>query len=357
MNATKIVSGSAGIAEAVALLASGELVAFPTETVFGLGADARDAGAVAKIYQAKGRPSTNPLIVHVADVSGAKRWVEGWSEVAQKLAERFWPGPLTLVLPRKRSGGGNLAPEVSAGLSTVAIRVPRHPVALSLLRAFGGPIAAPSANRSGFVSPTAAAHVYAELAGRIPLILDNETGMGGESGGGGDCSVGLESTVLDISRIGNGGGGNAIILRPGGITREMIEEVIGSVEVFQGHLVEHQAAASPGMLERHYAPRTPAYRFKPAQWPELQAQAGTKKWERVIVLSWDPHVALPTPHETLLMPEAAEDYARQLYAALRQADALGQQVPGSSIWVLLPDKHHGLWAAVMDRLKRATMKI
>lgn len=362
---TKLQTAALGIAEAAALLTSGELVAFPTETVYGLGADARRPAAVQKIYAAKGRPATNPLIVHVAHAAAAQHWAGGaregggWSELAQRLADRFWPGPLTLVVPRGSARvAGTICPEVSAGLTTVALRCPDHPVALALLKAFDGPIAAPSANRSGFVSPTSAAHVYAELAGRIPFILD-----------GGSCAIGVESTVLDISRArsGNGGGGRPIILRHGGITREMIETVIGPVEVFQGHLPAHQSAASPGMLERHYAPRTRAYRFRRAQWPALQAQFATSSAPDIL-LTYDATIALPAPHETILLPDDTSTYARELYAALRQADEHAQAPGfhpelrvveagpsgGSSILVLLPDKEGGLWVAVQDRLRRAT---
>ncbi|MEI7768054.1 MAG: L-threonylcarbamoyladenylate synthase, partial [Phycisphaerae bacterium] len=190
-----------GLADAVALLHAGQVVAFATETVYGLGADARQPEAIARIYTAKGRPSYNPLIVHVATPADAREYMATVSAFAPELMAAFWPGPLTLVVPR----GGALAPSVSAGLPSVALRCPAHPLAQALLRAFAGPIAAPSANRSGFVSPTTAAHVLAELDGRILLILD-----------GGASAIGLESTVVDLTTS------PPTLLRPGGITAEQI---------------------------------------------------------------------------------------------------------------------------------------
>src|SRR5947207_9629696 len=187
---------SGGIGKAVEILRAGGLVAFPTETVYGLGADATNAEAVAKIFAAKGRPATNPLIVHVADVDTARRFAASWPLAASHLAEQFWPGPLTLVLPRSPA----IVPAVSAGLRTVGLRVPNHPLALQLLQQFGGPVAAPSANRSNRVSPTTAQHVRDELGDAVDLVLD-----------GGPCAVGIESTVLDLT------GDRPAILRPGGV--------------------------------------------------------------------------------------------------------------------------------------------
>ena len=197
------------IAEAARLLRDGELVAFPTETVYGLGGDATNERAVAAIFEAKGRPQFNPLISHVLDAARRKRFVR-WNDTADKLAARFWPGPLTLVLPRAE--GSPIALLATAGLDTVAIRAPSHPVAQALIRAAGRPIAAPSANRSGAVSPTRAEHVAESLGDRVPLILD-----------GGPCLVGVESTVLDLSTA------TPTLLRPGGATREAIEAVIGPI--------------------------------------------------------------------------------------------------------------------------------
>jgi L-threonylcarbamoyladenylate synthase len=313
---------------AVDLLSAGELVAFPTETVYGLGADARQAEAIAKIYEAKGRPSGNPVIVHVAGVTAARECVSAWPDVAERLAARFWPGPLTLILPR----GKAIAEAVSAGRQTVAVRSPKHPVAESLLNAFGGPIAAPSANRSGFTSPTTAAHVMAELAGRVPLIID-----------GGTSEVGLESTVVDLSI------GVPTILRPGAITLEMLQEIIPGVQLRQVTVKMSESAASPGLHDRHYAPRTRAYRFERGDWER------TKRWAEangpLALVSCTDEVSLPAPHETILLPDDAAGYARNLYAALREADEKKMK----AILVLLPEDHGGLWTAVIDRLRRATL--
>ncbi len=324
---TRIESASFAILNAVSLLRAGEVVAFPTETVYGLGADARSAAAVAKIYAAKGRPSGNPLIVHAADLDSALHYAE-FSEIAKTLVNKFWPGPLTLVLPRRDT----ITPLVSAGLATVAIRCPNHPVADALLRTFDGPIAAPSANRSGFTSPTTAQHVYAELNGRIPFILD-----------GGPCTIGLESTVLDLTTS------PPTILRPGAITAEMLREVIGLVQVFSGTVSQTASASSPGLHDRHYAPHTPAFRFNRTQWPDINIalqQAASPS----ILLSHDPAICVGPPHETICLPVDAAAYARVFYAALRDADVRNL----STIYVLNPDNEQGLWHAITDRLRRAT---
>lgn len=329
---TKVADPFVTILEAGARIRRGELVAFPTETVYGLGADATNDAAVTSIYEAKGRPSTNPLIVHVPEVSDACRFVTALTPAAETLAGKFWPGPLTMVLPR----GNGLSKIVSAGRDTVAIRCPKHKVADALLRTAERPIAAPSANRSGFTSPTTAQHVLAELDGRIPLILD-----------GGPCMVGLESTVIDMTVS------PPLILRPGAITREMIQELIGPVDVFHGSVKNNEAAASPGLLSRHYAPRTPAYRFNRAHWPSVRDKA-LRSTEMLILLSFDPTISLAAPHETLLLPPDAAGYAKTIYSALREAD----ERHGSSIFVLSPDNEtEGLWAAVVDRLRRATVEI
>src|SRR5947207_69544 len=201
------------VTEAVKILRRGGLVAFPTETVYGLGADATNADAVAKIFAAKGRPATNPLIVHVAGADVARRYAADWPVAASHLAQAFWPGPLTLVVPR----GATIVSQVTAGGDTVGLRVPAHPLALELLRAFDGPVAAPSANKSNRVSPTAAQHVRDELGDAVDLVLD-----------GGPCTVGIESTVLDLT------GERPVILRPGGVQRRKIETILGPVDVFGG---------------------------------------------------------------------------------------------------------------------------
>ncbi len=224
------------MARAGQILKEGGLVAFPTETVYGLGGDAFNQEAAAKIYAAKGRPSDNPLIVHIAELKSLERVAAFVPEQAKKLAEVFWPGPLTMIFQKKEA----VPMTTTGGLDTVAVRMPAHPAALALIRAAGGFIAAPSANASGRPSPTTAAHVKEDLDGRIPLILD-----------GGKVQIGLESTIVDMT------GQRPVILRPGYITQEKLEEVIGSVETDRGLLKEdaHVRPKAPGMKYRHYAPR------------------------------------------------------------------------------------------------------
>src|SRR5690348_9313086 len=227
-----MVADAAGIAEAAAVLAAGGLAAFPTETVYGLGADATNVAAVAKLYAAKGRPSFNPLIAHVADVTAAKR-AGHMNAMAIKLATKFWPGPLTLVVPATEL----VCDLARAGLNTVGLRVPAHPAAQKMLSAFGKPVAAPSGNRSGHVSPTAAEHVLADLAGKIDFVLD-----------GGATLVGLESTIVDCSD------GAPRLLRAGGVPREEIETALGAkIEIAENS--DADAPASPGRLASHYATR------------------------------------------------------------------------------------------------------
>ncbi len=229
---------AASLDRAAALIRSGELVAFPTETVYGLGANGLDGRAVLRIFEAKGRPADNPLILHVSDPTQVLPLIEGpLPEKAQRLADAFWPGPLTMVLPKSAI----VPAEVSAGLDTVAIRMPSHPAALLLIERAGVPVAAPSANRSGRPSPTQAAHVLEDMDGRIAMVLD-----------GGPCQVGLESTVVDVT------GEIPRILRPGGVTPEMIERALGDVRVDESALRplrEGEKVRSPGMKYRHYAPQ------------------------------------------------------------------------------------------------------
>ncbi len=223
------------VAKAAALLRDGDVVAFPTETVYGLGANALDGEAVGRIFAAKGRPSDNPLIVHIADTAQLEGLVASVPAKAERLMDCYWPGPLTLVMHK----GPAVPPEVTGGLDTVGIRMPDHPVALALIRAAGVPVAAPSANVSGKPSPTAAEHVLEDLAGRIPAVLD-----------GGETGVGVESTVLDVTTD------PPVILRPGGVTREELEAAIGPVEL-ASMSGECEKPRSPGMKYRHYAPRAP----------------------------------------------------------------------------------------------------
>ncbi len=311
------------IDQAAAILKQGGLVAFPTETVYGLGADATNTTAIAKIFGAKGRPSTNPLIVHVADVATAKRFTTGWSDVAERLAEKFWPGPLSIVLPKAAS----IALNVTAGKETVGLRVPNHPVALELLRQFGGAIAAPSANKSNHVSPTTAAHVRDELGDAVDMVLD-----------GGACEVGIESTVLDLST------GIPTILRPGGVSREQIEAVIGPVAMHGHNVVTTDvAASSPGQLAVHYAPRTAAFRFDTPQRPLIP---GDDTIGLIVVGTgndlheWGPIVA---------MPKLPDQYAKHFYAVLRRVDGIGLK----SIFIEMPPDAPE-WTAVRDRITRAT---
>lgn len=323
------------IEQAVQFLKQGRLVGFPTETVYGLGADATNPAAIERIYQTKGRPPTNPLIVHVEDIEHARRYVTQWPESAEQLAKRFWPGPLTLVLPKRPSIPDN----ATAGLSTVALRVPNHPLALELLRAFDGPLAAPSANRSTRVSPTTARHVLEEFplsaaAGFDPV---NEPAMVLD---GGACVVGIESTVLDLT--------TAVprILRPGHVTAEELEKVLGAVEVGTASVALDVASASPGMQEVHYAPTTPAYRFETPQRgiipPELDGRpCGLLAVSPLrIYKEWGSIVA---------MPNDPGDYAQHLYAILRKLDGMGLEC----IFVEMPPQTEA-WRAVRDRLVRAT---
>lgn len=318
------------IALAADLLRQGELVAFPTETVYGLGANALSSVAVQKIFAAKGRPSHNPLIVHVADVHQARLATSDWTAMAEQLATAFWPGPLTLVLPKR----ANICAEVTAGGATVALRVPDHPVALALLAAAELPIAAPSANRSNRISPTRARHVMDDLAVHVPLVLD-----------AGPAERGLESTVLDLS------GQRPRVLRPGPITAEQLSTVLGQEVLHAATHGETIAAApllSPGMLRRHYAPHTPlelieAGDTKPIQ--QLLASGQRAGW-----ITSD-SAALAAPREKLIikrLPPEAAGYGAGLYAALHELDVAGV----SRIFVTEPPQGPA-WRAVQDRLRRA----
>jgi L-threonylcarbamoyladenylate synthase len=310
------------------------LVAFPTETVYGIGADATSADAVAKIFAAKGRPATNPLIVHVADVGVAKRYTTRWTDAAQALAGRFWPGPLTLVLPKGEAIAGN----VTGGGPTVGLRAPDHPLALELLRAFDGPVAAPSANRSNAVSPTTARHVRDELGDAVDLILD-----------GGPCAVGIESTVLDLCRA------TPAILRPGGVSREQIEAVVGPVEMNIATVAETTIAASPGQQAVHYAPRSPAYRVPYREVPRgLESLRARGRVGVVSIHNPDLGAGL---YPQQVLPDDPAGYAREIYAALRAIDAALTNPParsgGTALLVEMPPDRPE-WAAVRDRLLRAT---
>ena len=305
------------IDEAARLIREGELVAFPTETVYGLGGDATNERAVAKIFEAKGRPQFNPLISHVLDAGEARRLVQ-WSETADKLAARFWPGPLTLVLARATNSP--IALLATAGLDTAAIRAPAHPMAQALIRAAGRPIAAPSANRSGAVSPTRAEHVAESLGDRVKLILD-----------GGPCEVGLESTVLDLTTA------MPTLLRPGGATREAIEEVIGPVALSHAVPSGNAAHKSPGQLASHYAPARPV---------RLHATSVTAD-EGLLAFGPRP----PAGANQVLNLSVSGDLteaAANLFAHLRALDQ-----PANARIAVMPIPQTGLGLAINDRLRRA----
>jgi L-threonylcarbamoyladenylate synthase len=290
---------------AAEIIRQGGLVAFPTETVYGLGANALSSEAVAKIYAAKERPFASPLIVHVADEAMARTIAADWPESAQKLAARFWPGPLTLIVKKAA-----IVPDlVTAGLDSVGIRIPAHPIALSLIRLAGVPIAGPSANRFTEISPTTAAHVRASLGGRIDMILD-----------GGSTQVGIESTVASLRRM------PPAVLRPGMITQDQLEAVTGmhwEREIDIPHIggLPHE---SPGLQAKHYAPRTAFYLLAPGE-PEPTGRG-----------------------RVLQMPADREAYAAKLYAELHKADSEGWE------WIAIvrpPDEPE--WAGILDRLRRA----
>ena len=302
------------IARAAALLRAGQLVAFPTETVYGLGGDATSDAAVAAIFAAKGRPHFNPLIVHVPGLAEAEA-IAVFNERAHAVARRFWPGALTLVLRRREDSGVSLL--ASAGLDTVAIRVPAHPVAQALLCETGRPVAAPSANRSGRISPTEAAHVAGELGDRVALILD-----------GGSCAVGLESTVLDLT------GEAPILLRPGGVTVEVLTEALGPIVTGE---TNPDAPRSPGQLASHYAPRLPLRINATAPRPG-EAQ-----------LAFGPH-PLPGFAETLNLSPRGDliEAAANLFAMLRRLDR-----PDFTGIAVMPVPEAGLGRAINDRLRRA----
>jgi L-threonylcarbamoyladenylate synthase len=315
----------AAIARAAGILRAGGLVAFPTETVYGLGANALDESAVGRIFAAKGRPADNPVIVHAHDVEAARRLTADWPEAANRLAARFWPGPLTLVLPRS----DRVPAIVTAGGWTVAVRVPAHAVALALIRACGLPVAAPSANRSNRLSPTRAQHVLAGLDGRIDMLLD-----------AGPTSGGLESTVLDLTCA------LPRLLRPGLVSPGEIEAVIGPIG---GSVSESTTAPlkSPGLHVRHYAPRTPL---------ECVAEDGGNHVRRlrdsglrVGWLTYLPISDLGHGVKTVVLPDEPRGYAAALYAALHEMDAAGLD----RIVVALPPRHEQ-WMAVLDRLQRAS---
>ena len=322
------------IARAALRLRDGLLVAFPTETVYGLGANALDEAAVARIYAAKGRPAHNPVIVHVADAESAQRVVASWPPFAQQLAARFWPGPLTLVLPKST----DVPHSVTAGLGKVGVRVPAHPVALALLRQAGVPVAAPSANRSNAVSPTTAQHVAASLAGNDVLVLD-----------GGACEVGIESSVVDVS------GEVPVLLRPGGISRAELEATLGMrVATADESQRDDAPRASPGMLHKHYAPRAKLVVVAHGDaTAAVEALAAAAKRGDVPVgamaISENVRAAVAGAARVAEMDNEPRGYARWLYAALHAMD--DEQIATIVVEDVPKD---AAWDGVRDRLSRAS---
>ena len=313
---------SADIEKAVALLRQGELVAFPTETVYGLGADAGNPSAVAKIFAAKGRPADHPLIVHLPGDDHLERWACDIPPAAYELAEAFWPGPLTLILKRQP----NVIDAVTGGQDTVGLRVPGHPLALDLLRAFGGGVAAPSANRFGRISPTTAQHVVDDLGAAVALVLD-----------GGACRVGIESTIVDLST------GRSRILRPGMISGADLGRVLGRVPPTGAGDMPRVS----GSLESHYAPRTPLALVQPDVLIFAVRDALAND-ERLAVLA---PMACPIADQRIVWHQAPSEpaaFARELYASLRLLDAAGC----ARIVVQKPPAADA-WRAVNDRLQRA----
>lgn len=307
---------------AAAVLRGGGLVAFPTETVYGLGADARNAQAVARIFAVKGRPADHPLIVHLPDASRLTEWARNIPRAAWQLAEAFWPGPLTLVLPR----APGVLDAVTGGLDTVALRVPDHPLALALLAAFGGGVAAPSANRYGRVSPTSAEHVREELGDHVDLVLD-----------GGSCPIGIESTIVDLSST------TPRILRPGAITERALQRALG-IPVPPART---GSLRCPGRKPSHYAPRARVVLAS-----RDDALQHVRQWQdrghRVGLLAPRRPTTLPESVTWLRLAGNIREQARALYHRLRQADHLGVQV---LVAVMPPDV--GLGHALRDRLRRA----
>jgi L-threonylcarbamoyladenylate synthase len=316
-------AGEAAVAAAARCLAGGGLVAFPTETVYGLGADATNPAAIARLYQAKGRPAFNPLIAHVGDLGAAMR-IARFDERAMALAEAFWPGPLTLVLPKTKDCA--VADLATAGLETIAIRVPAHAIAREILRAFGGPVVAPSANLSGHVSPTTAAHVQSDLMGRIDLIVD-----------GGPVEVGVESTIVGCFD-------EPMLLRPGGLPRGEIERVLGRALVQPPEDTDSDTGQplAPGMLASHYAPRTPVR----LDAERVEAGEALLAFGSYAVPGVDAAAAVMNLSARGDLNEAAAN----LFGYLRALDARGARAIA-----VMPVPHHGLGEAINDRLRRAAV--
>ncbi len=315
-----VASGSDAMQQAADLLTSGGVVAFPTETVYGLGCSTLNEVAINRVYDLKGRPADNPLIAHVLDRSWVADLATGWDANCDALADACWPGPLTIILPRDT----RVPQQATAGYDTIALRSPRHDVARGLLAAHGGPISAPSANRSGHVSPTTAVHVAQEFAGvEDLLILD-----------GGPCEEGIESTILSMA-------GEPTILRPGSVTAGMIDAVIGRVAE---PTIDSQTHA-PGTSTRHYAPQRPVWLCDRADF-ESHLSNLDEPCAALVCTEMD----VPPPHKAIMLGDDPVGYARRLYAALREADSLGV----STILIESPPAAEA-WRAIHDRLRRAAI--
>jgi len=309
------------IEEAVRRLRGGAVVALPTETVYGLGADTFNTDALDMVFELKGRSTSKPLIAHVLDASGAQEVVSKWDERCDELAKRFWPGPLALVLPKAK----RVPARATGGLATVAVRSPRHPVARKLLEALGSPISAPSANRAGHVSPTSAEHVVEELTcDEEVLVLD-----------GGACEVGVESTILDMTEP------RARILRPGAVAAGQLCEVLGSIE----SPWTSQQPCDPATAQQYFTLQTPVELIDSSELPDRLLQLQNP----VAVLCFDP-ADVPAPHQAIQMPLGAARYARTLYEKLRRADALHLH----RIVIESPPTTSELWRVILDRLRSAS---
>lgn len=314
------------IQQAADLLRRGGVVAVPTETVYGLGANALDAVAVARIFEIKGRPRFDPLIVHVDSADAAWRLCEHVPDAARKLADRFWPGPLTIVLPKTAA-----VPDiVTAGLPSVALRVPAHPMALALIRAAGVPVAAPSANPFGRISPTTAQHVVDQLGDKVDMILD-----------GGACETGVESTVVSLVD-------EPTVLRPGGTPIEAIEQVIGPLRMAAD---EEKRPTAPGQLPEHYAPRTPLFLHAPYFWPTDEVPIEQRSKRGLLALSPPPRDTGYAQVEVLSARGDLREAAANLFAAMHRLDATGLDAIDAE---RVPDQ--GLGRAINDRLRRAAKK-
>ena len=319
-----ILADNSAIEYAATLLQQGRLVAFPTETVYGLGADASNPDAVRRIFAAKGRPADHPLIVHIADTAGLNDWAQNVPDTAQELAACFWPGPLAIILKKKPQ----VPQAVTGGQHTIALRMPNHPVALKLLQAFGGGIAAPSANRFCRISPTLASHVAEELGDVVDLILD-----------GGSCQVGVESTIVDLS------GDQPLLLRPGQISQFEIEKVLRT-KLFSSQQTSNRAS---GMMAVHYAPVTVALLCPTDRLQEMIEQL-TAQGKKLGILAYLQHIPVNRQTHVIEMPKQADEYAQTLYASLRELDRLKLDI------ILVeqpPDTER--WLAINNRLSKATL--